>query len=87
MEYETLKCEYIEYGRNKFIEVSRKKAMPDENEFLNISKGYYRPDGERRYNRGIGFPVNEEIVKSLIEKIQQVAEGAAATSSEADSPE
>ncbi|MFH1402987.1 MAG: hypothetical protein ABIH11_01800 [Candidatus Altiarchaeota archaeon] len=85
MEYETIVSEYVDYGRNKFIEVSRKKVLPDQTEFLNISKGYYTPDGEKRYQRGIGFPVEESIVSSLINKLQIVissAEGSSGSSSE-----
>ncbi len=70
MEYETIKSEYVDYGRNKFLEVSVKKVLPDQTEFLNVSKGYYMPDGEKRYQRGIGFPVEEEIVNSLVDKLK-----------------
>jgi hypothetical protein len=83
MEYETILSEYVDYGRNKFIEVSKKRVMPDNAVFLNISKGYYTPEGERRYQRGIGFPPEADIVNGLIEKLQVVVqeggvEGAAA---------
>ena len=73
VEYESVKSEFIDYGVNKFIEVSRKKVLPDENEFLNISKGYYTPQGERRYQGGIGFPVDQDIVKNIIEKLDAVS--------------
>ncbi|MBD3388484.1 MAG: hypothetical protein GF416_05380 [Candidatus Altiarchaeales archaeon] len=72
MEYETIASEYVDYGRNKFIEVSKKRVKPDNAVFLNISKGYYLPDGERRYRGGIGFPPEEDIVNGLIEKLQAV---------------
>lgn len=72
MEYETIVAEYVDYGRNKFVEVSRKRVLPEGNEFLNISKGYYTPNGERRYQGGIGFPVEEEIVNNLVEKLQSL---------------
>jgi hypothetical protein len=55
MEYETLLSEYVDYGRNKFIEISKKKVVSENAVFLNISKGYYTPEGGRRYQRGIGF--------------------------------
>lgn len=70
MEYETIMANYVDYGRNKFLEVSRKRVKPEMNEFLNISKGYYTPDGERRYQGGIGFPDDEQIVKELIGKFE-----------------
>ena len=73
MDYETIAIETLDYGKNKFLEVSKKKAMPDENVFLNISKGYYTPDGEKRYQRGIGFPDDAEFVSQLVEKLQAVS--------------
>lgn len=73
MEYETISSESIDYGRNKFPEISKKKAMPDEAIFLNISKGYYTPDGEKRYQKGVGFPNDEEFIGDLIKKIKKVS--------------
>ena len=72
MEYETITSEYVDYGRNKFIELSKKRVLPDNAVFLNISKGYYTPEGEKRYQRGIGFPPEEDIVNGIIEKLQSV---------------
>ena len=63
-EFVTIKAEEVKYGNN-FIEMSRKKV--DENEFLMISKGYYTPDGSKRYKGGTGIPDREEVKKlSLI---------------------
>jgi hypothetical protein len=88
MEYETIVSEYVDYGRNKFLEISKKKVKPDETIFLNISKGFYTPEGEKRYQRGIGFPNEMDIVNNLIEKLQSVASAdvpeAAAPSEEAE---
>ncbi len=72
MEYETIVSEYVDYGRNKFIEVSKKKVVPENAVFLNISKGYYAPNGMKRYQRSIGFPPEEQIITGLIEKLGTV---------------
>ena len=72
MEYETILSEYVDYGRNKFIEVSKKCVMPEKAIFVNISKGYYTPDGGKRYQRSIGFPPEEAIVAGLVEKLQTI---------------
>ncbi len=74
MVYETIVSEYVDYGRNKFIEISKKRVNPEGAVFLNISKGYYTPDGQKRYQRGssIGFPPEGNIVGDLIEKLQTV---------------
>lgn len=72
MDYETIMSEYVDYGRNKFIEISKKKVVSEGAVFLNISKGYYTPQGTKRYQRGIGFPPEEEIVVGLIQKLQSI---------------
>ena len=69
MKFETIRSEYVEYG-NKFIEISRKRveggdAENEGEEFLNISKGYYTPTGEKRYKGGLGFPVDLELVGQI----------------------
>ncbi len=74
MEYETIKSENLDYGKNKFLEISKKKVLPDENIFLNISKGYYTPDGEKRYQRGVGFPCEKDFVDEFIKKLDSIME-------------
>ncbi len=73
MKYETILSEYVNYGRNKFLEVAKKKVMPEETIFLNISKGYYTPEGEKRYQGGLGFPDEKELVEDLIKKLQIIS--------------
>jgi len=34
MEYETLISEYVEYGKNKFIEISKKKVSSEIQKFI-----------------------------------------------------
>jgi hypothetical protein len=72
MDYETLKSEYVNYGRNKFIEISKKRVTSENAVFLNISKGYYTPDGDKRYHRGIGFPPEDAIVDGILGKLRDV---------------
>ena len=74
MEYETLFAEYVNYGRNKFIELSKKRVVSENAVFLNISKGYYTPNGEKRYRGSIGFPPERAIAEGLIEKLQAVVD-------------
>jgi len=85
MEYETILSEYVNYGRNKFIEISKKRVVSENAVFLNISKGYYTPEGEKRYHRGIGFPPERAIIDALIEKLTAVASTVEDTGSAASS--
>ncbi len=72
MEYETLEAEYVEYGRNKFIEIAKKRIVDENAIFINISKGYVAPNGQRRYQKSIGFQPDEDIVTGIIEKLGSV---------------
>ncbi len=67
VEYNTLKSEEIKYGNNNFIEVARKEI--DGNEFISISKGYFLPDGNKRYKGGIGFPDEGDTAVSIAKAI------------------
>jgi len=75
MEYETIISEDIKYGRNKFLEVSRKKTLPEGIEFLNVSKGYFTPDGQKRYQNAVGFPLDKDnIIRPLIENLTAIGQ-------------
>ncbi len=70
--YETLVSEYVDYGQNRFIELSKKKIYPDGAIFFNISKGYYTPEKERKYQGGIGFPADAKLIADMIKKLGKV---------------
>ena len=89
MEYKTIKAEYVEYGNNKFLEISKKQVDAEgegSNIFLNISKGYYTPEGERRYQRGIGFPDDKDVVEQMIEKMQAMISESSEPAGEVEEP-
>ena len=74
VEFETLKSEEIKFGKNNFIEVSKRKAVTPagENEFIAVSRGYYLDDGSKRWRASIALPVEKEkrekiasLIKSL----------------------
>ena len=70
VEYETVKTEEYKYGNNNFIELARKKV--EGNEFISLSKGYFTPDGRKRYKGGIGFPDEEGLKNFLKENIDGI---------------
>jgi len=76
--YEVIKTETVNYGVNKFIELSRKIPKNEDGspgqEFISISKGYYTPNGERRYKEGLGFPSDAKVTEEIIEKIKAVVQ-------------
>jgi len=71
VDFETIKAEKKEFGKSNFIEVARKKAKTEEgtNEFISISRGYYK-DGMERFKKSITIPDDKEIKEFVAEKIK-----------------
>lgn len=74
VEFETIKSEEIKFGKNNFIEVSKRRAVTPagENEFIAVSRGYYLDDGSKRWRASIALPVDKDkrdkiarLIKSL----------------------
>ncbi|MCD6381626.1 MAG: hypothetical protein J7L43_01445 [Candidatus Aenigmarchaeota archaeon] len=74
VEFESLKAEEIKFGKNNFFEVAKKiaKTPNGESEFISLSKGFFLPDGEKRYKRSIAVPINEDVVNFIAEKIKEM---------------
>ncbi|MFC2174305.1 hypothetical protein ACFLQ2_00350 [archaeon] len=71
VEYTTIKSTEIKYGNNNFLEVARKEI--EGNEFISLSKGYFLPNGNKRYKSGIGFPDENNLPQQLADAISQMA--------------
>ena len=58
VEFKTLKSKEVKFGRNSFIEISKRKVITPvgENEFIAISRGYYLPDETKRSTRTVRIP-------------------------------
>ena len=74
VEFETLKAEKKEFGRNNFIEVARKKAKTadGENEFISVSRGYFLPDGSERFKKSLTIPDIAEIKEFVANMIKDL---------------
>ena len=74
VEFETLKAEEVKFGKNNFIEIARKKAKAEtgENEFLAISRGFFLPDGTKRFKRSIAIPNDKAIVDFVADKLKSM---------------
>ena len=70
VEFETVKAEEVKFGKNNFIEVSKRKVKTPvgENEFIAISRGFYLPDGSKRWRASIALP-NEKDKREEIAKL------------------
>jgi hypothetical protein len=80
VEFETIEKERQDYGNfpgEKFIEVSRNKAIQEdgsENTFLQISTGYYNDDETVNYNKRFTVPTDEKAVDHIVEKLPEIFE-------------
>ena len=76
VQFETISSEEIKFGRNSFIEIARKKAKTaeGENETISISKGFFLPDGEKRFSKGknVSLPCEKEVVDDLAQKLMDM---------------
>jgi hypothetical protein len=74
VEFETIKAEKVNFGRNNFLEVARKKAIGEdgENEFISISRGYFLPDKTERFKKSLTIPDDEDIKKFIAEKVLEL---------------
>lgn len=74
VEFQTVKSEEVKFGKNNFLEIARKKAITQdgENEFLAISRGFFLPDGTKRFKKSIAIPDEDEVKKFVTEKINNV---------------
>ena len=73
VEFQTLKAEEIKFGKNNFLEIARKKAVAEEgeNEFIAISRGFFLPDGSKRFKKSLAIPDEKEIKDFLASKITE----------------
>jgi hypothetical protein len=79
VQFETIEKERRDYGNfpgEKFVEVSRNKAIQDdgsENSFIQIATGYYNED-EAQYKKRFTVPTDEKAVDHIIEKLPEMFE-------------
>ena len=74
VEFETIKAEKVNFGRNNFLEIARKRAKTSEgtNEFISVSRGYYLPDKTERFKRSLAIPDDPEVRAFVADKIRSL---------------
>jgi len=72
--FETIRAEKKQFGRNNFLEVARKKAITEEgeNEFISLSRGYFLPDGTERFKKSLTIPDEDEMKNFVAEMIKNL---------------
>src|SRR2546425_2447842 len=74
VQFETIRAEKVNFGRNNFLEVARKRATTSEGakEFISVSRGYYLPDKTERFKRSLTIPDDAEVRAFVAEKIRSM---------------
>ena len=74
VEFQTVKAEEVKFGKNNFLEIARKKAVTGEgeNEFIAISRGFFLPDGSKRFKKSITIPDDAKIKEFVADKIKEL---------------
>lgn len=72
VEFRTLKSKEVKFGRNSFIEISKRKVVTPvgANEFVAISRGYYLPDETKRWRASIALPNEKDKREKIAELIK-----------------
>ena len=74
VEFQTVKAEEVKFGKNNFLEIARKKAIVEdgENEFIAVSRGFFLPDGAKKFKKSLAIPDEKAIKEFVSKKIMEV---------------
>jgi hypothetical protein len=74
VEFQTVKAEEVKFGKNNFLEIARKKAIVEdgENEFIAVSRGFFLPDGAKKFKKSLAIPDDVNIRKFVAENIMKI---------------
>ena len=74
VEFKTVESTDVKFGNNNFIEVGIKKAVTDEgeNNFVSLSRGFFTPEGERRYKKNFAIPADKEVLDQIVEALKKI---------------
>jgi hypothetical protein len=72
VEFETLKSKEVKFGKNNFIEISKRRVKTPigENVFIAISRGYYLPDKSKRWRASFALPNEKDIREKIADMIK-----------------
>jgi hypothetical protein len=59
----------VKFGSDSFIEVAHRtaKTAEDETELISVSKGYYLPNGSKKFEKSISLPNEPEVLEEIAE--------------------
>lgn len=88
VEFQTMKSDEVKFGKNNFLEVARKKAIAEEgeNEFIAISRGFFLPDGTKRFKKSLAIPDDKAIIEFLAGRLKEFCTGTSAAKKAQEKP-
>jgi len=75
VEFETLFMQEKKYGRNSFVEVSKKRSG-EGFVFISFSKGWYTNDGQKRYKKNFSVSFNKDLMEFVADVLVKLSEDA-----------
>lgn len=76
VQFETVKDIEVKFGDNKFVEIARKKAIAEEGEteFVSISRGFFTPEGGKRFSKGknVSLPADKKVVEDVAKALKDL---------------
>ncbi|MBW6451619.1 MAG: hypothetical protein K0B02_02720 [DPANN group archaeon] len=74
--FETIKSIEVKFGENNFIEIAKKKAIPEdgeENTFISISRGFFtKEEEEPRFKKSVAMPSDKEVIEAISKALLDV---------------
>ncbi len=76
--YEDIEVITRNFGNNNFLEIVKRKAIVEkegetvENVFVQITRGFYTPEGEKRYKKGQRFSIPIDELENLIDALNEL---------------
>ncbi len=77
--FQTIKAEEIQFGKNNFLEIAKKKAITadGENTFISISRGFFantaNDEKVKKFRRSIAIPEDSDIVDAVVKAFENVS--------------
>ena len=75
VDFETLFMQEKKYGRNSFIEVSKKRSG-EGFVFMSLSKGWYTKEGQKRYKKNFSISFNKDLMEFIADVLVKLSEDA-----------
>ena len=74
VEFKTLRSKEIKFGKNSFIEISKRRVITPvgKNDFIAISRVYYLPDNTKRWRSSIALPNEKEKRENIAKLLKEL---------------